>query len=85
MFISITSLGFISGFNLGPVELSIIAFLALVFFGRDKLPGFARDLGSSMKEFKTALTTDDGDKKASLTEDSEKAQVAKTETVEEVK
>ena len=43
-------------FNLGPLELSIIAFLALIFFGRDKLPTFARDLGSSMKEFKSALS-----------------------------
>ena len=38
----------------GPLELGIVAFIAVLLFGR-KLPGIARSIGSSIVEFKKGL------------------------------
>ncbi len=45
-------------FGLGLPELIIIALLVLLFFGKDRLPGLFRAVGSSIKELKDGLTTD---------------------------
>ena len=42
--------------NIGPTELIIIAFLAILFFGKDKLPEFAKSMGDSLKIFKSSLS-----------------------------
>lgn len=42
-------------FNLGLPELVIIAFLAILFFGRDKLSDLARGTADAVKEFRTAF------------------------------
>lgn len=42
-------------FGLGAPELIIIVFLLLLFFGKDKLPGLARSIGSSFKELKSGF------------------------------
>lgn len=42
-------------FGLRPTELLIILAIILVLFGAKKLPGLARSLGSSAKEFKKGL------------------------------
>jgi sec-independent protein translocase protein TatA len=42
-------------FGLGAPELLLIVFLLLLFFGKDKLPGLARSIGSSFKELKKGL------------------------------
>jgi sec-independent protein translocase protein TatA len=42
-------------FGIGLPELLLIAFLALVFFGRNKVTALASDLGKSIKTFKQEL------------------------------
>ncbi|MDF3820670.1 twin-arginine translocase TatA/TatE family subunit [Leptospira sp. 96542] len=46
----------IAFFNLGPWEIALIVFLALLFFGGKRLPSLAKDLGSGIKEFRKSLT-----------------------------
>jgi sec-independent protein translocase protein TatA len=46
-------------FGLGGGELLIILIILLVLFGGTKLPGLARGLGQSIKEFKKASRDDD--------------------------
>jgi sec-independent protein translocase protein TatA len=41
-------------FGLGPTELIVILVILLVLFGGSKLPGLAKGLGQSIKEFKKA-------------------------------
>jgi len=41
-------------FGLGPTELIVILVILLVLFGGAKLPGLAKGLGQSIKEFKQA-------------------------------
>ncbi|MCZ8156300.1 MAG: twin-arginine translocase TatA/TatE family subunit [Leptospira sp.] len=45
----------IAFFNLGPWEIALIVFLALLFFGGKRLPSLAKDLGSGIKEFRKSL------------------------------
>lgn len=42
--------------NIGPLELVIVFIIALVVFGPKQLPHLGRSLGSSMREFKDAIT-----------------------------
>jgi sec-independent protein translocase protein TatA len=50
-----TSPAFIAAiFGLGPTELIVILIILLVLFGGSKLPGLAKGLGQSIKEFKKA-------------------------------
>ncbi len=50
-----TSPAFIAAiFGLGPTELVVILIILLVLFGGSKLPGLAKGLGQSIKEFKKA-------------------------------
>ncbi|MCP5493600.1 MAG: twin-arginine translocase TatA/TatE family subunit [Leptospiraceae bacterium] len=41
--------------NLGPWEIALIVFLALLLFGGKKLPTLAKDLGTGIKEFRKSL------------------------------
>lgn len=43
-------------FNIGPWELLLILFIALIVFGPGKLPEVAKGIGKAMKEFKQAST-----------------------------
>ena len=47
-----TSSQFLAVFGLGPTELIVILVILLVLFGGSKLPGLAKGLGQSIKEFK---------------------------------
>lgn len=48
--------------GLGSTELLVILALALLLFGGSKLPGLARGLGQSIKEFKKASKDEDEEK-----------------------
>ena len=47
-------------FQVGPLELAVVAIIALLVLGPARLPGAAKAVGKGMREFKSALT-DDGD------------------------
>ena len=49
-----TTSAFLAVFGLGPTELIVILIILLVLFGGAKLPGLAKGLGQSIKEFKKA-------------------------------
>ncbi len=46
-------------FGLGLPELMLILIIGLVFFGPGKLPDVGKAIGKSMREFKTALNTEE--------------------------
>lgn len=46
---------------LGGPEIAIIAVVALILFGTGRLSGVGRDLGTSIKEFRRAMSTSDDD------------------------
>jgi sec-independent protein translocase protein TatA len=48
-------------FQIGPMELVVVAIIALIVLGPAKLPDAARAMGKGMREFKGALNgeTDD--------------------------
>ncbi len=52
-------------FNLGPWEIFLIVFLALLLFGGKRLPTLAKDLGSGIKEFRKSLTASDSEEEPS--------------------
>jgi TatA/E family protein of Tat protein translocase len=41
-------------FDFGGTEILVIMVVVLIFFGGEKLPGFARGLGKAIREFKKA-------------------------------
>jgi sec-independent protein translocase protein TatA len=45
--------------GLGPMELVLILMVLLLLFGGSKLPGLAKGLGQSIKEFKKAAKDDE--------------------------
>lgn len=45
-------------FGLGPTELIVIFAVLLLLFGGSKLPGLAKGLGQSIREFKKASSDD---------------------------
>ena len=49
---------FLAVFGLGPTELIVILIILLVLFGGAKLPGLAKGLGQSIKEFKKSSKDD---------------------------
>ena len=72
----ITSLAIFAGvLGLGAPELVLILVILLVLFGGQKLPGLAKGLGQSIKEFKKASREDDETKPADA--DATKAAEAK--------
>lgn len=47
--------------NIGPLELAIVAIIALVIFGPKRLPELGKSLGSGMREFKASISGDKDD------------------------
>lgn len=53
--------------NIGPMELIVVAILALVVLGPKRLPDAGRSLGRGMREFKSAIGGSSDDEPAELT------------------
>jgi len=64
------SLAFIDG--LGGMEMLLVFVIALLLFGGDKLPGFARSIGKTMREFKKAASGVEEEFKRALEDDERK-------------
>jgi TatA/E family protein of Tat protein translocase len=45
--------------NIGPLEIAIVAIIALVIFGPKRLPELGHGLGRGMREFKSGITGKD--------------------------
>lgn len=65
-----TLLGFLEG--IGGPELTMIMFVVLLLFGADKLPGLARGLGKSVREFKKATSGVEEEFKRAMEEEPKK-------------
>jgi sec-independent protein translocase protein TatA len=48
-------------FNISPLEMMVIAVIALIVLGPARLPEMARSVGRGMREFRAALTSDRDD------------------------
>ena len=63
--------------GMGPTELIVILIILLVLFGGSKLPGLAKGLGQSIKEFKKASKDEpEAEKPAAVAEAPKKDAVA---------
>jgi sec-independent protein translocase protein TatA len=62
-------LGFIEG--IGGSEVMLIMFIVLLLFGPDKLPGLAKGIGKSVREFKKAANSVEQQFKEALEEEEE--------------
>ena len=48
-------------FNISPLEIMVLAVIALIVLGPQRLPEMARSLGRGMREFRAALSSDGRD------------------------
>ena len=51
--------------GIGPLELAVVAIIALMVFGPKRLPELGRSLGSGMRSFKASVSGDDEAKEIS--------------------
>ena len=50
-------------FQVGPLEMLVVAIIALLVLGPARLPDAARAMGRGMREFKSAVSGDDDDER----------------------
>ena len=48
-------------FNISPLEIMVLAVIALIVLGPARLPEMARSVGRGMREFRAALSSDHDD------------------------
>jgi sec-independent protein translocase protein TatA len=51
-----------SMFQVGPLEIALVAIIALIVLGPAKLPDAARAMGKGMREFKGALSGEEDER-----------------------
>lgn len=51
--------------GIGIVEISIVAFLIILFFGGKKIPELFKGMGDAVREFKKGIREDNGGEKKS--------------------
>jgi sec-independent protein translocase protein TatA len=68
----------LAAFGVGGGELMIVLVIILVLFGGAKLPGLARGLGQSIKEFKKAQKDDEPEKVQAKVIEEKKTEAANT-------
>jgi sec-independent protein translocase protein TatA len=76
--------------NIGPLELAIVAIIALIIFGPKRLPELGRSLGDGLREFKSSVSgenredeDEDDDEIPPTIEDGVADEVEDAETVDE--
>jgi sec-independent protein translocase protein TatA len=47
--------------NIGPLEVAIVAIIALIIFGPKRLPELGKSLGDGMREFKASISGENDD------------------------
>ena len=47
--------------NIGPMEIAIVAIIALIIFGPKRLPELGKSLGDGMREFKASISGENDD------------------------
>jgi sec-independent protein translocase protein TatA len=52
--------------NIGPLELIIVAVIALIVLGPKRLPGAGRSIGNGLREFKDAISGGDREERDEL-------------------
>lgn len=67
--------------NLGPWEIALILFLALLLFGGKKLPGLAKDLGQGIREFRRSISGSPEEENVSVTKPDERVAISEDEAV----
>ena len=51
--------------QIGPMEIAIVAIIALIVFGPNKLPELGSSLGKGMREFKSSISGEDSESSVS--------------------
>lgn len=62
-------------FGIGTTELVVVLFIVLLLFGGKKLPELARSMGSAVREYTKASTTDAAEVKTQTKEEDEKSAI----------
>jgi sec-independent protein translocase protein TatA len=62
-------------FGLGPTELILIVLVLVLLFGAKKIPELMKGLGSGIKEFKKAASTEDENKNNDIKKDNNNEQL----------
>jgi sec-independent protein translocase protein TatA len=65
-------------FQVGPLEIALVAIIALIVLGPAKLPDAARAMGRGMREFKGALSGDEDESYDGVHEKSKPADTTHT-------
>lgn len=72
-------------FGLGPSELIVILFIALLIFGPSKLPELGRSLGKAIREFKKVTSEVESEIKQGMNEiESVKKTISEVETTKKM-